>query len=54
MHKVFNFNKRNQKTRKIDNVGTLKFDSTDNENAQLYFYGDIASESWQSYCYDEV
>lgn len=53
MHKVFNFNKRNQKTRKIDNVGTLKFDSTDNENAQLYFYGDIASESWQSYCYDE-
>ena len=53
MSKVFNFNKRNSKTRKIENVGSLKFDSINEENAELYFYGDIASESWQSYWYDE-
>lgn len=53
MSKIFKFNKRNPRTRKIDNVGSLKLDSSDNENAELYFYGDIASESWQSYWYDE-
>lgn len=35
-------------------VGTLEIkNSTENENAKLYFYGDIVSDSWQSYWYDE-
>ena len=35
-------------------VGTMEIkNSAENENAQLYFYGDIVSDSWQSYWYDE-
>lgn len=53
MNKTFEFTKRNQATRKIDQVGNLKFNSTSDERAQLYFYGDIVSNTWQSYWYEE-
>lgn len=53
MNKVFNFNKKNEKTKKNENVGSMKLDSVSEERAELYFYGDIVSESWQSYWFEE-
>lgn len=51
--RVFDFNKRNEATNKIEKKGYMKFNSVSEEKAQLYFYGDIVSDSWQSYWYEE-
>ena len=51
--RVFDFNKKNEVTNQIEKKGYMKFNSVSEEKAQLYFYGDIVSESWQSYWFDE-
>lgn len=53
LNKKFNFTKKNGKTKQIESVGDLRFNSTNNERAELRFYGDIVSNSWQSYWYEE-
>lgn len=51
--KIFNFNMRNPKTDKVENRGSLEIKNSTESSADLYFYGDIVSDSWQSYWYDE-
>lgn len=51
--RVFDFKKKNEVTNQIEKKGYMKFNSVSEEKAQLYFYGDIVSDSWQSYWYDE-
>lgn len=53
VNKIFDFNKRNEKTNQIEKKGYMKFNSVSEEKAQLYFYGDIVSDSWESYWYEE-
>ncbi len=53
LNKVYPFTQRNAKTKQLDTKGALKFNSADNQRAELYFYGDIVSNTWQSYLFDE-
>lgn len=53
MNKIYTFTQRNTKTKQKENKGTLKFNSVGENKAELYFYGDIVSDSWQSYWYEE-
>ncbi len=38
---------------KIKNVGSIEIKNQTEERAELYFYGDIVSNTWQSYWYEE-
>lgn len=51
--KVFNFTSQNAETGKIENRGSLEIKNSTETSADLYFYGDIVSSSWQSYWFDE-
>lgn len=51
--RIFNFNKKDEKTKKILNKGTMEIKNATEEKAELYMYGDIVSDSWQSYWYEE-
>ena len=53
LNKIYTFTQRNTKTKQKENKGTLKFNSVGENKAELYFYGDIVSDSWQSYWYEE-
>lgn len=54
MNKQFDFKKRNSRTKQLDTVGRMEFkNAADSGRAELCFYGDIVSNSWQSYWYDE-
>lgn len=52
MKKIFDFTKK-EKNKGIRNVGHLAFNSVSNKAAELCFYGDIVSNTWQSYWYEE-
>ncbi|HCL4466765.1 TPA: Clp protease ClpP [Clostridium botulinum] len=45
--------KNKDKTGNIKNVGTIEIKNQTDERAELYFYGDIVSNSWQSYWFEE-
>lgn len=49
----YQFYKFNEKTNKIERSGFMKLNTSDDERATLYFYGDICNESWQSKPYQE-
>lgn len=51
--KTYDFTKRNDITKKIENVGNMKLNSVNEQKAELFFYGDIVSNTWQSYWYEE-
>ena len=51
--KTFEFKAKDQKTNKIKTVGKMEIKNLTAEKAQLYFYGDIVNDSWDSYWYDE-
>ncbi len=53
MNKVFEFKQKNAKTKNLDTKGTLKFNSAGENRAELCFYGDIVSDSWEAYWYEE-
>lgn len=53
MNSIFNFNIKNSKTKKLENKGALEIKNATEDRAELYFYGDIVSNSWQSYWYEE-
>lgn len=53
MNKVYTFTEKNTKTKQLDTKGTLKLNSADSKRAELYFYGDIVSNSWLSYQFEE-
>lgn len=53
MKKELELYSKNPKTKQNERTGTLKFNSTSEEKAELYFYGDIVSDTWQSYWYEE-
>lgn len=53
MAKTFDFTRKNKKTGKIENVGTMKFNELTDETAELRFYGDICSASWQSSFFED-
>lgn len=53
MNKIYTFTQKNPKTKTMDTKGTLKFNAAGEKKAELYFYGDIVSDSWQSYLYEE-
>lgn len=51
MEKVFNFTKNDAKNSQRK-VGEMKLNASGSK-ANLYFYGDIVSNTWQSYWYEE-
>lgn len=56
MPKVLKLNKIDKKTNKLKNVGTIEIRNQTDDTAELYFYGDINSESlgeWQKYYPDD-
>lgn len=54
MSKRFNFTKQNKRTGRIENVGYLDFNTSEEESrCSLYFYGDIVSATWMSMWYEE-
>ena len=53
MKKEFCFNKRNGNTHKIEQTGKMMLNSAEQDRAELFFYGDIVSNTWQSYWYEE-
>lgn len=53
MKKQFDFTRRNNHSKNAEIVGKWIFNNADTERAELRFYGDIVSNSWQSYWYEE-
>ncbi len=53
MKNKFDFTRRNPHTRDIENVGYLEIRNAQDGAAELYFYGDIVSATWQSEWYAE-
>lgn len=53
MKNKFNFTRRNPHTRAIENAGYLEIRNAQDGAAELYFYGDIVSATWQSERYEE-
>lgn len=51
--RIFNFNETDKKSKKVLNRGTMEIKNATDDTAELYMYGDIVSDSWQSYWYDE-
>lgn len=52
MNKVFDCTKLNKSTKTLDKVGSITL-SANNGRAELYFYGDIVSSTWESTLFDE-
>ena len=52
MSKVFDCTRTNKKTKSADKVGTITLNAK-NDRAELYFYGDIVSSTWESYYFEE-
>lgn len=53
MKNKFQFTRRNPQTKKIEDVGFLEIKNQQDGSAELYFYGDIVSATWQSQWYEE-
>ena len=53
MKNKFDFTRRNPHTRAIENAGYLEIRNAQDGTAELYFYGDIVSATWQSEWYEE-
>lgn len=53
MSKVLKLENKDIKTGKIKNAGRIEIKNQTEEKAELYFYGDIVSDSWSSYWTDE-
>lgn len=53
MSKVWQLKKKDSLTGEVKNAGKLEIKNQTDNAADLYFLGDIVSDSWQSYWYDE-
>lgn len=53
MSKVLNLKNKDYKTGELKNVGKIEIKNQTEEKAELYFYGDIVSDSWSSWWTDE-
>lgn len=53
MHKILNLKNKDKETGKLKDVGKMEIKNQTEEKAELYFYGDIVSSTWQSYWYEE-
>lgn len=53
MPKILKLKNEDKKTGKLKNVGSIEIKNQTEEKAELYFYGDIVSSSWESYWYEE-
>lgn len=53
MSKVLNLRNKDSKTGELKNVGKIEIKNQTEEKAELYFYGDIVSDSWSSWWSDE-
>lgn len=53
LSRVFELKNKDEITGELKNVGNIKIKNESEEKAELYFYGDIVSNTWQSYYYEE-
>ncbi|MDU6116093.1 MAG: Clp protease ClpP [Paeniclostridium sordellii] len=53
MSKILNLQNKDTKTGELKNVGKIEIKNQTEEKAELYFYGDIVSDSWSSWWADE-
>lgn len=53
MSKVLSLKNKDAKTGELKNVGKIEIKNQTEEKAELYFYGDIVSDSWSSWWTDE-
>lgn len=53
MPNILQLKKRDGRTNKLKNVGTIEIKNQTTDTADLYFYGDIVSESWLSEWYED-
>ncbi|GAA0104271.1 Clp protease ClpP [Paraclostridium sordellii] len=53
MNKILNLQNKDTKTGEFKNVGKIEIKNQTEEKAELYFYGDIVSDSWSSWWADE-
>lgn len=53
MPKILNLKNKDKYTGKLKDVGKMEIKNQTEEKAELYFYGDIVSSTWQSYWYEE-
>ncbi len=53
MSKVLNLQNKDTETGELKNVGKIEIKNQTEEKAELYFYGDIVSDSWSSWWADE-
>lgn len=53
MSKILNLKNKDIKTGELKNVGKIEIKNQTEEKAELYFYGDIVSDSWSSWWTDE-
>ena len=53
MNKSYPFTRKERLGYKTEQVGSLTFNSLTHQKAELRFYGDIVSNTWQSYYYEE-
>lgn len=53
MSKVLNLKNKDAKTGELKSVGKIEIKNQTEEKAELYFYGDIVSDSWSSWWTDE-
>lgn len=53
MNKILNLQNKDTKTGELKNVGKIEIKNQTEEKAELYFYGDIVSDSWSSWWADE-
>lgn len=53
MSKVLNLKNKDANTGELKNVGKIEIKNQTEEKAELYFYGDIVSDSWSSWWTDE-
>ncbi|WP_432291570.1 head maturation protease, ClpP-related [Clostridium baratii] len=51
--KILQLENKDKKTGKIKNTGRIEIKNQTEEKAELYFYGDIVSDSWSSWWTDE-
>lgn len=50
---ILQLKNRDKHTNKLKNVGTIEIKNQTADTADLYFYGDIVSESWQSEMFED-
>lgn len=53
MTKRFDFSSKDRITGIVKKVGYVELNDEEGQNAQLYFYGDIVSATWQSQWYED-